>query len=179
MRTLPIALLLVSAAAHASTARRIEQVDEDHAKLKIVVTTTKAGLDEVVLPITIPEGMAVTGMSVTIGREPTLFATPLLADSARGIYDRVVRNTRDPALLETLPDGSIRLSVFPVTKRTPARVTIELTAVTEVEGLARLSRGISLVAAPMLSTGHDPYADYWPAHREWREEVVVAVNDPE
>jgi hypothetical protein len=194
MRTLPIALLLVTAtaAAEASTARRIagapssgklahavvEQVDDDHAVLTFVLTTTARGPQEITVPIDLPMGMAATGLSIAMGRDVAMSAVPLRAENARGIYDQVVRQVRDPALLEVTEEGGMLLSVFPVTRGVPARVTIELTAVDKVEGLARVNYTTSLVAAPMAER-NDPYADYWPAHREWRPELTVAVNDPE
>ena len=179
MRTLLVSALLLAtaAAAEASTSRRIERVDEDHARLKVVVTTSARGMQEVILPITVPDGMVVTGLSITVGREAPMVARPLLAASARNIYDQVVREIRDPALLETTETGGFQLSVFPVTRAAPARVVIELTAIDKVEGLAHVTHATSLVAAPMMYDRDDPYADYWPEHRS--PDVVVEVNDPD
>jgi hypothetical protein len=88
MRTLPIAalLLLTVAAAEASTAHRIagapsggklahavvEAVDDDHAVLTFVLTTTKRGPQEVTVPIDLPPGMAATGLSIAMGRDVAL-----------------------------------------------------------------------------------------------------------
>ncbi len=188
MRTLPIAGFLVltatATAAQASTARRLERFDDGHATLKVVLTTKEATAQELVVPIAVPAGMVVTGLSIRIGRDTPMIAQPLLASSARDVYDDVVAQLRDPALLEITRTGTMRLSVYPVTRDTPARVTIELTSMHTVEGLARVDRVTSLVAVPdeedaRKARRRGAYANYWPAHRTWRPELVVVVNDPE
>jgi hypothetical protein len=185
MRTLPIAgfLVLTATAAQASTARRLERFDDGHATLKVVLTTKEATAQELVVPIAVPAGMVVTGLSIRIGRDTPMIAQPLLASSARDVYDDVVAQLRDPALLEITRTGTMRLSVYPVTRDTPARVTIELTSM-DTEGVARVDRVTSLVAVPdeedaRKARRRGGYADYWPAHRTWRPELVVVVNDPE
>lgn len=186
MRTLPIAglLLLTATAAEASTHRRLERLDDGHAILKVVLTTRQTTAQELTVPIDVPAGMVVTGLSIRIGRDAPMIAQPLRASAARDVYDDVVAQLRDPALLEITKTGSMRLSVYPVTKDTPARVTIELTSERTIEGLVRVDRETSLVAAPDGPENRDrrsgeTYASYWPAHRTWRPEVVVVVNDPE
>ncbi len=177
MRTLPIAaaLLLATAAAEASTLRRIEQIDDDHATLSFVVTTKARDAQEIILPVRIPADMAVTGLTIQIGTEEALVAQPVLAASARKIYDDVVAQIRDPALLELTTRDQLRLSVYPITRKTPARITLHLTQVTKLDGLARVERGTSLVAAPMSRSRLEPYADYWPRH----EQIIVAVTEPD
>lgn len=176
MRTLPIAalLLLTATAAEASTAHRIEPVDEDHATMTFVVTTQARGAQEITLPVTIPADMAVTGLTIQIGTEEVLVARPLLAASARSLYDTVVAQIRDPALLESTRHG-MRLSVYPVTRKTPARITLHLTSANKLDGLARVDLATSMLAAPIRYESDDPYADYWPAH----EQVIVAVTEPD
>lgn len=193
MRTLPItALLLVTvAAAEASTPRRIagaptggklahavvENVDDDHAVLTFVLTTTKRGPQEVTVPIDLPLGMAATGLSIAMGREAAMSARPLRAASASGIYDQVVREIRDPALLEITEEDGMRLSVFPVTRGVPARITIELTSVNKLNGLLSVNYATSLIAAPAVYDRDDAYADYWPQHPEVIGQVIAAIDD--
>lgn len=169
-------LLLSTATAAASTAHRIEQVDRDHATMSITLTTRARTPQELVVPVEVPDGMAITGLTIRIGREEPLVGRPLRAWYARTIYDDVVREIRDPALLEATEQG-IRLSVFPITRTTPARITIELTAVDQLEGLARVEPNLSFVAVPGSIDEDDPYVNYWPAHRQWLPEV--AVNEAE
>jgi len=192
MRTLPIALLLLvtAAAAEASSHRRIagapssgklahavlENVDDDHAVLTFVLTTTKRGPQEVTVPIDLPMGMAATGLSIAMGREPAMSARALRAESASGIYEGVVREIRDPALLEITEEGGMKLSVFPVTRGIPARVTIELTSVDKLDGLLAVNYATSLIAAPDVYDRNDAYADYWPQHPEVITQVIAAID---
>jgi len=181
MRILPIAtlLLLASTAAEASTARArpgvptggrlahavVEAIDEGHATLTFVLTTTSREGREVIVPIDLPEGMTATGLTISMGRDAAESARTDMAGSARAYYDRTVVQIKDPALLEWAADGRLRLSVFPVVRGTPARVTIELTATDQAADLACVDRATSLIAAPGRPDRNDPYADYWPAHR--------------
>jgi hypothetical protein len=199
MRTLPIAalLLVTVAAAEASTPRRIagaptggklahavvENVDDDHAVLTFVLTTTKRGPQEVTVPIDLPLGMVATGLSIAMGREAAMSARPLRASSATGIYDLVVREVRDPALLEITEEDGMKLSVFPVTRGVPARVTIELTSVDKVDdldGLPHVTSATSLIAAPAVYDRDDAYTSYWPQHPEVITQVIAAIDsEPE
>lgn len=193
MRTLPLALLLVSVvtAAEASTARRIpgapssgklahavvENVDDDHAVLTFVLTTTARGPQEITVPIDLPMGMAATGLSIAMGRDAAMSARPLRAESASGIYSEVVSQIRDPALLEITEDGLMKLSVFPVTRGVPARVTIELTSVDKLEDLLSVNRVTSLIAAPPAVSDHDDeYAEYWVQHLDVIAEVIAVID---
>ncbi len=175
--TILAALAALTTIATASTAHRIEQIDRDHATMSLVLTTRSRSPTEVVVPVEVPEGMAITGLTLRIGREAPLVGRPLGARFARTIYDDVVREIRDPALLEATERG-IRLSVFPITRSTPARITIELTAVDQLAGLARVEPNQSFVAVPGEIDETDPYASYWPAHHPLVPEVV-AVNERE
>jgi hypothetical protein len=193
MRTLPIvALLLVTvAAAEASTLRRIagapssgklahavvEDADEDHAVLTFVLTTTKRGRQEVTVPIDLPMGMAATGLSIAMGREAAMSARPLRAESASRIYEGVVREIRDPALLEVTEEGGMKLSVFPVTRGVPVRITIELTSVDKLDGLLSVNHATSLIAAPEVHDRNDGYAEYWPQHPEVIAQVIAAIDE--
>jgi Ca-activated chloride channel family protein len=66
---------------------------------------------EILLPI--PADAVVTdGMLLADGRE--IRAEVLPAGEARAIYERIVRQRRDPALLELAGHGLVRLSAFPI-----------------------------------------------------------------
>ena len=47
------------------------------------------------------------------------------ADEARAIYDEIVRNLRDPALLEYVGEGAIQASIFPIPPGEDRRIQIE------------------------------------------------------
>jgi hypothetical protein len=192
MRTLPIAalLLVTVAAAEASTAHRIagrpssgklahavvEDVDDEHAVLTFVLTTNARGPQEVTVPIDLPMGMAATGLSIAMGRDAAMSARALRAEDASGVYAQVVREIRDPALLEITEEGGMKLSVFPVTRGVPARVTIELTSVDKLDGLLSVNYATSLVAAPETYDRNDEYASYWPQHPEVIAQVIAAID---
>ncbi|MFT4036549.1 MAG: VIT domain-containing protein [Thermomicrobiales bacterium] len=61
----------------------------------------------------VPADAAVSEFSMTVDGEP-ISAKLLNADEARSIYDEIVRNLRDPALLEYVGSGAIQASVFPI-----------------------------------------------------------------
>jgi Ca-activated chloride channel family protein len=61
----------------------------------------------------IPPDAAISEFSMTVDGEP-IEAKLLDADEARAIYDEIVRNLRDPALLEYLGSGLIQANVFPI-----------------------------------------------------------------
>ena len=61
----------------------------------------------------IPPGAAISGFTMTVDGEP-VEAKLLDAEEARRIYDDIVRNLRDPALLEYIGEGAIQASVFPI-----------------------------------------------------------------
>ncbi len=193
MRILHVAavLLLAATTAEASTARRLtkapkggtlsravlEAIDDDHATLTFVLTSNARQGSEVIVPIELPDGMIATGLTIAMGRAAGDSGIVYMAEAARGTYDRIVRQIKDPALLEWSDEGTLRLSVFPVVKGTPARVTIELTATSEAINLARVTREMSLLAGPEIKGENDPYADYWPEHRT--EDVVASIEPDE
>ncbi len=72
----------------------------------------------------IPPGAAISGFTMTVDGEP-IEARLLDADEARRIYDEIVRNLRDPALLEYIGEGAIQASVFPIPPGEDRRIEIE------------------------------------------------------
>ena len=60
------------------------------------------------------------------------------ADEARRIYDQIVREMRDPALLEYIGTGAIQASVFPIPPGEDRRIEIEYgEVITSAQGLNR------------------------------------------
>jgi len=157
---------------------KMSSLGEDRARLRIVVATTSKVAREVTVPITIPDGFVVTGLSVSMTGEEAVVGKPRLAIVAREKYEQVVRQLIDPALLEWKADGQAVLRVFPVTRRVSATVTLEL-AMQSTEIGARLDRQTSLVAVPASaddeidSDPNDRYFGYWPNHVV-EDEVTVA-----
>ncbi len=85
----------------------------------------------------IPPGAAISGFTMTVDGEP-VEARILDADEARQIYDDIVRNLRDPALLEYIGEGAIQASVFPIPPGEDRRVEIEYGEIVPAEeGLSR------------------------------------------
>ncbi len=70
-------------------------------------------LEEVEILLPVPADAVVTdGLLIADGREYRAEVLP--ADEARQIYEKIVRSRRDPALLELVGHGLIRLSAFPI-----------------------------------------------------------------
>src|SRR5918992_181721 len=85
----------------------------------------------------IPPGAAISGFTMTVDGEP-VEAKLLDATEARRIYDDIVRNMRDPALLEYIGEGAIQASVFPIPPGEDRRIEIEYGEIVPVEkGLSR------------------------------------------
>jgi Ca-activated chloride channel homolog len=85
----------------------------------------------------IPPGAAFSGFTMTVDGEP-VEAKLLDAEEARRIYDDIVRNLRDPALLEYIGEGAIQASVFPIPPGEDRRIEIEYGEIVPVEeGLSR------------------------------------------
>jgi Ca-activated chloride channel family protein len=85
----------------------------------------------------IPPGAAISGFTMTVDGEP-VEAKLLDATEARAIYDDIVRNLRDPALLEYIGEGAIQASVFPIPPGEDRRIEIEYGEIVPVEdGLSR------------------------------------------
>ena len=61
----------------------------------------------------IPEGAMPSAFSMRVG-DRTLEPKILNKDEARSIYEEIVRRRRDPALLEYVGRGLVRISVFPI-----------------------------------------------------------------
>lgn len=71
----------------------------------------------------VPDGATITRFTMTIGDKP-IEAKLLPADEARRIYENIVRQQRDPALLEFAGRGLLRARVFPIPPRQERRISL-------------------------------------------------------
>jgi Ca-activated chloride channel family protein len=81
----------------------------------------------------IPPGAAISEFTMTVDGEP-VEAKLLDAEEARRIYDDIVRNLRDPALLEYIGEGAIQASVFPIPPGEERQIEIEYGEIVVSEG---------------------------------------------
>src|SRR5688572_12754390 len=85
----------------------------------------------------LPPGAAISDFTMTVDGEP-IEARLLDAEEARRIYDEIVRNMRDPALLEYIGEGAVQASVFPIPPGEDRRIEIEYGEIVPIEtGLSR------------------------------------------
>lgn len=80
----------------------------------------------------LPQGAAVSELTMWVNGEP-IEAKILEADEARQIYDEIVRQLRDPALLEYVGTSAIQANVFPIPAHDERRIEIEYTQVLPAE----------------------------------------------
>jgi Ca-activated chloride channel homolog len=76
----------------------------------------------------LPEGATVSQLTMWVDGVP-IEAKILEKDEARAIYDAIVRQLRDPALLEYVGSSAIQANVFPIPPRDQRRIEIEYTQV--------------------------------------------------
>ncbi|MBI5960374.1 MAG: VWA domain-containing protein [Chloroflexi bacterium] len=85
----------------------------------------------------LPVGAAVSDLVMWVNGQP-IEAKILDAEQARDIYDQIVRQMRDPALLEYVGAGAIQASVFPIEPFSEVKIEIEYGQLLPVEdGLVR------------------------------------------
>jgi Ca-activated chloride channel family protein len=85
----------------------------------------------------IPLGATVTEFILWMDNEP-IKGKVLEADEARQIYEDIVRQMRDPALLEYVGQGAVQATIFPIPPRGERRIELEYTQVLTAEnGLVR------------------------------------------
>lgn len=121
----------------------------------------------------LPQGAAVDELIMWVDGQP-IEAKILEADEARGIYDEIVRQYRDPALLEYIGSSAIQANVFPIPPGDSRRVEISYSQVLEIDnGLlnyvypmhAAGSRVIDEMSIAVNVIGNDPIsAIYSPTH---------------
>lgn len=91
------------------------------------------GEADYVLPL--PRGAAFENLALEINGE-LVAGEALNADRARGIYEEIVRRSRDPALVEWMGHGLLRTRIFPIAPGETKRVVVRFRAVAEREGNA-------------------------------------------
>jgi Ca-activated chloride channel homolog len=80
----------------------------------------------------LPEGAVVSELTMWVDGQP-IEAKILEAPEARAIYDAIVRQLRDPALLEYVGSSAIQANVFPIPARDERRIEIEYNHVLPAE----------------------------------------------
>ena len=100
----------------------------------------------------LPRGASADRFSMTVGGVETE-SEVLDATKARSIYERIVRQRRDPGLLEYLGTGMLRARVFPIPPHGEVLVKVRYTE------LLRPSGGITTYRFPLRAAwcdGHGP-----------------------
>lgn len=95
-------------------------------------TNEGEGLAEGTFVFPLPEGAAVDQLVMHVDGL-AIEAKILPADEARDIYDAIVRQYRDPALLEYIGQGAIQANVFPIPAGDSRRIEITYSQVMEVD----------------------------------------------
>ncbi|MFN8530267.1 MAG: VWA domain-containing protein [Anaerolineae bacterium] len=90
------------------------------------------GLAEGTFVFPIPLGASVEELVMYINGTP-IEAQILEADQARGIYNEIVRQYRDPALLEYVGQQAIQANVFPIPPGESRRITITYSQILEAD----------------------------------------------
>ena len=124
----------------------------------------------------VPQGATVGEFTMWVDGQP-IQPQLLEAAEARRIYDDIVRQLRDPALLEYVGTNAIRANVFPIPPGEERRIEIEYQEVLQVEnGLVHYvyplnterfsARPLDDVAVTVKITSNDPIQTvYSPSHR--------------
>ncbi|NIM94175.1 MAG: VWA domain-containing protein [Anaerolineales bacterium] len=76
----------------------------------------------------IPEGASISSFTLWIDGEP-VEGEVLTREEARKIYEQIVWNLRDPALLEYIDRGAVQASIFPIPPGGKRRIQLEYTEV--------------------------------------------------
>lgn len=92
-----------------------------------------AGLGEADYIFPLPKGAAFQDLKLSINGEMVAGET-MSADKARGIYEQIVRQQRDPALVEWMGYGMLRARIFPIAPGEVKKVVVRFQMVAEREG---------------------------------------------
>ena len=103
-----------------------------HTEVSMEFVNEGEGLAEGTFVFPLPLGAAVAQLVMYINGQP-IEARILEADEARGIYDEIVRQYRDPALLEYIGTQAIQANVFPIPPGETRRIELAYTQVLEVD----------------------------------------------
>jgi Ca-activated chloride channel homolog len=96
----------------------------------------------------LPEGAAVDTLVMVIDGQP-ITAQLLPAGEAREIYDEIVRQYRDPALLEYVDQNTLQANVFPIPPGESRQIEIGYTQILEADN------GLLKLTYPMKNTATD------------------------
>ena len=133
-------------------------------EVDIQFTNQGEALAEGTFVFPLPQGAAVDQLTMWVDGQ-AIEAKILRAEEARGIYDRIVRQYRDPALLEYIDNDVIQANVFPIPPGDSRRIEISYSQVLEVDN------GLINFVYPMNTIGDRPIDDVSIA-------VSVESNDP-
>lgn len=81
----------------------------------------------------LPAGAAVTSFTMWVDGQP-VEGKVLSREEARRVYEDIVRQLRDPALLEYVDHGAVQASIFPIEPGGERRIQLEYTQVLASEG---------------------------------------------
>ncbi len=94
-----------------------------------------SGIGEADYLLPLPKGAAFEDLALEINGE-LVAGEALPSDRARGIYEEIVRKTRDPALVEWMDHGLLRARIFPIAAGESKKVVVRFRAVAQREGNA-------------------------------------------
>ena len=138
-------------------------------------TNQGEGLAEGTFIFPLPAGAAVSQLTMWVDGQP-VDAKILAADEARSIYNEIVRQYRDPALLEYIGSGAVQASVFPIPPGDSRRIQLAYAQVLEVDnGLIHYiyplkasgqgRRSVGEMSISVSVRGQDPIGSvYSPSH---------------
>jgi Ca-activated chloride channel family protein len=135
-------------------------------------TNTGSALAEGTFVFPLPHGAAVDQLTMWVNGV-AIEARILSADEARAIYDEIVRQYRDPALLEYIGTGAIQANVFPIPPNESRRIQISYSQVLEAANglvqyiypLATNSQMVQQMSISVSVTSNDPISSiYSPSH---------------
>jgi Ca-activated chloride channel homolog len=119
--------------------RRASNVDVElrdgvlHYEVEETFVNRGGGVGEADYLFPLPKNAAFEGLKLEINGELVAGET-MSADEARRIYEDIVRQSRDPALVEWMGHGLLRTRIFPIAAGETRRVVVRFHAVAEREG---------------------------------------------
>jgi Ca-activated chloride channel homolog len=138
-----------------SSVSLVAEIRESIATVEVSYSFKNSGVTpgeaDVIFPI--PAGATVREFSLYDG-EQKFDARLLGKDEATRMYEEIVRQRRDPALLTYVGQGLLRARVFPILAGGERRVTLKLVSVLPREGAAR--KFVWALAGPHLPGGVRP-----------------------
>jgi Ca-activated chloride channel family protein len=144
--------------------RRASNVDVElrdgvlHYEVEETFVNRGGGIGEADYLFPLPKNAAFEGLKLEINGELVAGET-MNAEEARRIYEDIVRQSRDPALVEWMGHGLLRTRIFPIAAGETRRVVVRFHAVAEREGDALrvdyFRGGRSGVVADVARSGDD------------------------